>query len=326
MSLNSKPIMQSRESKIASFVRGFFHFLEEKEIRAASLHGGDDGFEGELSDVDIVVEKAAYAKLADTIHEYCEKSGWQLCQILRHETTAAFFVCSQIDDPTQVVALDVCSDYQRNSILYLTADELLLKRKTLPWGGHGLEAATELKYRFAKAAAKSKDLDGCVNEFASYPVETRKSCADWLIEKWNIDPGKWDKSDLDIALGSLRKKSNTRPSLFQKGSITRILERMIKPTGLVVVLGNKNFESKATALQEVFGHLYFRKVRKASQWKPTLLKDLISSSLILVPQVPQYIQISLPKDCVFTLDSSSDTIPQCKSIAHHLHQRTRRRR
>lgn len=317
---------QSIASNAGPFVRGFFYFLEEKKIHAASLHGGAEGFEGELSDVDLVVEKSDYTQLSDTIHEYCEKSGWQLCQILRHETTAAFFVCSQIDDPTQVVALDVCSDYQRNSILYLTADELLLKRETLPWGGHGLEAATELKYRFAKAAAKSKDSDASAREFAGYPEEARKSCSDWLMMKWGIDPGKWDNSDVSAALAELRKKSNSRPSLFQKGSITRILERMIKPTGLVVILGKKDFESKATSLKDVFGHLYFRKVHKAPQWQSTLLKDLVSSTLILIPHLPRHFQILLPSSCVIVLDPSADTISQSKSIAQHLHQRIRRRR
>lgn len=312
---------QSAESNPSTFVRSFFHFLEGEGIRAASLHGGGDGFEGDLSDVDLVVETPAFDRLSGLINRYCESKGWQLCQILRHETTAAFFVCSAADDPSCVVALDVCSDYQRNGTLYLTAGVLLAERTALPWGGHGLTAAIELGYRFAKAAAKGKDPNSCAAEFAGYPEEARERCAAWLKEKWGIDPGEWDSRDVAAALGALRERSNTRPSLFQRGAPARFLRRIAKPTGLVIVTGEADFDPVATRLGKVFGNLYFRRVKKAKRWQAVMLRDLIASTLILVPRLPGHARLVLPDACIHPLDPSQDPDAQHQAIADHLHQR-----
>lgn len=79
----------TRSRRRAEFARGFFLYLRQQQIPSAVLHGGEDGFEGELSDVDFVTDETSFGKLPSHIHSYCALSGWQLCQVLRHETTAA---------------------------------------------------------------------------------------------------------------------------------------------------------------------------------------------------------------------------------------------
>jgi hypothetical protein len=275
--------------------------------------------------VDLVVDRDTFGSLPELTHRYAATRNWRLCQILRHETTAAFLVCSPVVDPGRVVALDACSDYQRNGTLYLSAEELLLERSPLPWGGHGLSAAYELRYRFAKAAAKGKNPKACAKEFAGYSEEARAGCADWLMATWGIDPGAWNGRDVATALGALRERSNTRPALFQRGAPARFLGRICKPTGLVIVTGEADFESVAAGLGAVFGNLYFRKVRKSMRWQPVMLKELISSTLILVPRLPGFWQSLLPTGCIFTLDPSADPDARHQAIASHLHQRCARR-
>jgi hypothetical protein len=309
----------------AAFVRSFFDFLENRNISAALLHGGDDGFERKLSDVDFVVCQHAFPLLPTLIDAYCNKVGWRLCQVLRHETTAAFCVCSANDDANCAVALDGCSDYQRNGTLFLTAESLLENRKPLTWGGYCLAPATELRYRFAKAAAKGKDITACMNEFATYPADVLCACATWLVEQWGISPESWDAAGLGVALTKLRQKSNRRPSLSQTGALERITSRIIHPTGLIVITGHEDYEVNAIHLQQIFGHLYFRRTRMAAQWQPLMYKDLISTTLIILPEIGYFWSKLIPADCIHRLDPTQSPNDQCKKIAIHLHERCLKR-
>jgi hypothetical protein len=311
--------------KTAAFVRGFFLSLEQCGHRAAVLHGGEDGFGHELSDVDFVIERSSYKQLATLINAYCEDSGWFLCQILRHETTAAYFVCSAAEDPTCAVALDACSDYQRNGTVFLRADELLTNTQILPWGGRGLKPAMQLRYRFAKASAKNKDIIAVATEFNNYPVEDRQICETWLKNQWRISLSSWDSTQLDSALVELRKKSNPRPSLLQVGAQARILSRILHPSGLVVIAGHLDFDGAAARLESVFGHLYFRRFRQADRWQPFMIKDLVTSTLIVVPELGFPWLHLIPKNCLHRLDHSLEHATQLQALAGQLHQRCRQR-
>ncbi len=317
--------MADSQTRIAAFVRGFFLFLESKKIRSAVLFGGANGFEQELSDVDFVVDPQTFPQLAHHIHEYCDKTGWRLCQILRHETTAAYFVCSAPDDPSCAVALDACSDYQRNSTVFLKAAEMLENLEELPWGGHGLSLANELRYRFAKAAAKNKDAADAANEFASYPENAHRDCEAWLAARWDIVLASWNAADLDNSLRELRQRSRRRPSVCQAGSLARILSRALHPSGMIVISGTKDFDAIAAQFENTFGDLYFRRFRKADCWSPTFLKDLIASTLTIVPGIPGFWRILLPTGCIHRLRLGDDSETSCKELAVHLHHRCRSR-
>lgn len=311
--------MTTSQTRSAAFVRGFFTFLESRQVRSAVLHGGDDGFERELSDIDFVVDHQTFPRLPALIDEYCTQAGWQLCQVLRHETTAAYFVCSAADDPGCAVALDACSDYQRNGTVFLPAEMLLENRKPLAWGGHGLSVTNELLYRFAKAAAKNKDATAAAEEFARYPENVRRDCAAWLDQNWGASPASWNAADLAPALAKLRAKSNHRPSLLQAGAPGRIVSRILRPTGLVVIAGHHDFDATAALLESVFGHLYFRRFRKCQRWQPALLKDLVASTLIVVPELGAFWRQVLPADCIHRMVPAED----CQAVAKRLHQRCR---
>lgn len=311
----------SSTARAAGFVRGFFTFLKTRDIRSGILHGGADGFERELSDVDFVVDHQTFLRLPDLIDDYCAQAGWQLCQILRHETTAAYFVCSATDDPACAVALDACSDYQRNGTVFLPTEELLENLKPLAWGGYGLSPANELRYRFAKAAAKDKGATAAAEEFARYPQEIRRDCTAWLDRVWGISPASWSPTDLAPALAELRAKSNHRPSLLQAGALGRILSRILRPTGLVVIANHRDFDATAARLESVFGHLYFRRFRKRQHWQPALLKDLVASTLIVVPELGAFWSKLLPADCLHRMAAGDD----CRTIAKRLHQRCNQR-
>lgn len=310
-----------KADRTARFVRGFFEHLETHSIRAAVLHGGDDGFEHELSDVDFVVDASAFAGLAKLVHEYCTRSGWLLCQVLRHETTAAYCVCSAADDPACVVALDGCSDYRRNESVLLRAEELLAGCRVLPWGGRGLAPQVELIYRFVKAAVKRKDAGMCEVEFAGYLPEDRDACGVWLYNRWRIQLEGWNAKALDGAFESLRNKTNRRPSLISPGSLRRIVSRVLRPSGLVVVTEPGKFAEAAANLERTFGRVHFRRCHKENGLRAAMLREVIASSLIMVPRRGILWWRLLPVDCLLLPAPGDDAAPQEVALARHLNER-----
>lgn len=315
----------ARLRRIADFVRGFFISLDHGEIRNAILHGAAGGFEKKLSDVDFVVARDTFQSLPGLIANYCARTGWRLCQILRHETTASYFVCSAIDDPACVVALDACSDYQRNGTVFLDAETLLGNRKPLPWGGYGLSPTNELRYRFVKAAVKRKDVGAAALEFAAYQDDIRRECSAWLAQDWNVSVNSWNPDDLTVPQEQLRSNSKSRPSLVQAGTLGRIVSRSLHPTGLVVIAANQDFETTAALLDSVFGHLYFRRFKRARIWNASMIKDLIASTLIIVPNLGGAWLKAIPADCIHRLDPTHNAEAQCRDLARHLHERCAKR-
>jgi hypothetical protein len=292
------------------------------------MYGGEAGFEQELSDVDFVVDRLSFQNLPALIYAYCIQANWQLCQVLRHETTAAYFVCSASDDPSCAVALDACSDYQRNGVCFIKAEEFLKARRTLPWGGYGLSPEVQLQYRFTKAAAKGKDHSATEREFAGCPQVAREALVAWLRNKWKLNVGGSAPEQLKHALKGFKQKTRSRPSLLQPGSITRIIDRIAHPTGLVVVLGSHDFENRSHDLAAIYSHLYFRRVQIERHFKLSHLRSLIASTLVIVPELGILAPLPLPIGCLLRLDDVTlgrRSPPSSENISTFLHNRLARR-
>jgi hypothetical protein len=288
------------------------------------LHGGRDGFEGDLSDVDFVVEPQGFARLPEWIHQWCGQKGWQLCQVLRHETTAAYYVCSSISDPRQAVALDACSDYRRNESVLLPVDELLANLTPLPTGGNRVSEETELCYRFAKAAAKDKNPATALEEFLRYSAVARVACEKWLQRDWKIVLERWDRETVTSALSALRARLAKRPPLSKPRSLRRMIGRVLRPCGLIVVAPGLR-EEQIADLRETFGRLHFRRFQRSTAWRPSLIKGLVTSTLIVVPRIGGFFPAWLPKDLLFYADPSFEPARLRRDLARHLHARCLRR-
>lgn len=304
----------------ASFVRDYFVYLENVGTIAAVLHGWEGDFEGRISDVDYVIDKASFERLPEIVDSYCRRSGWRLCQILRHETTAAFCVCSSITDPSLVVALDACSDYRRNGTLLLGAKELLEDRVSLPWGGFRLSDPMELNYRFVKAAAKRKSVEEIGAELGAYSQEAKAACEDWLRTRWNVVMKDWSPLEMRRGLESLFKRTRNPMGFLKGASLARIADRINRPSGLIVVCGEGVDESVLGRLHEVFKELYFRRsVRLGnSGWGGVVLT--IKSTFITVPRLSGLIRRVLGQAVVFDL-SQVEVEDSVLAVAEHLHRR-----
>jgi hypothetical protein len=310
------------ESRSAPFARGFFQYLDSKKITSAVLHGWEGGFEGDLTDIDYVIEEEAFPQIASHVAEYCRQVGWRQCQILRHEATAAFCVCSAADDPSCVVALDACSDYQRNGSIFFSASELLEETIPLPWGGARLSEVNELKYRFIKAAAKAKPVEGIGQELAAYPEAIRRACEEWLEAEWQMKMPDWSLVTLEQILSDLHRRTCRSVGFLKGRSLMRMAGRVLNPTGMLVVMGSEQ-EETAERFRKVFGRLYFRTVSGRTRVELDCVTALIRSTLITVSECGVLSGLLGSRDLIF--DARNDVLDGEINFAKFLEARCARR-
>lgn len=109
------------------------------------------------------------------------------------------------------------------------------------------------------------------------------------------------------------------PSLLQPGSLRRTFTRILRPTGLIVVMDSSDFDSESEELRKVFGHLYFRRCLKKPSWRILILKHLISSTLVQSNRIPALWRILLRFNIIFVASEEYKSAPQ--KISNFLHNR-----
>ena len=312
----------AREGDVGAFVRGHFLALESRGIPAAVLHGWECGFAANLGDVDFVVAADHFGRLADEVARHAGESGWRLCQVLRHESTAAFCVCSWSGDPARGVAFDGCSDYRRRERVLLPAEELLRDRVQLEWGGYRLGAASELRYRFLKGAVKGKNAHELAPALAAYPEEARAELAGWLRERWGVELDGWDPPRIARAWEALGPRTLRERIDGRCAALRRIAWRVARPTGLVVANANAH---QAAAVAEAFGRLYFRRTASVDRFRCRGWRQLVASTLLCCGQVGQGWRVLLGRDMVVDAAAGEEPAALVARIAALLEARCARR-
>jgi hypothetical protein len=270
------------------------------------------------------MEAAAFRNVATTVNEYCMEAGWRLCQVLRHEDTAAFCVCSAIDDPACVVALDACSDYQRNGFVFLASNELLRERQPIDWGGFRLSSAMELRYRFIKAAAKDKPADEVIPGILEMDENARNGFAEWLRDPWDIGFDGWNSPGLEKTLAELTQHCGPSTNKFRPANCGRIARRITQPDGLLLVLPTDQPEIRH-AIEETFSGLYFRRSKITNVTSIGNRLDLIRSVLVIAGSTAPGVTLGLDPKCIARLPSSLSAQAAIDWLAQFLNKRCRER-
>ncbi|MCU0750854.1 MAG: hypothetical protein MUF13_15050, partial [Akkermansiaceae bacterium] len=269
------------------------------------------------SDVDLAVDAGTFERLPDLMCGYCEKKGWRLVQLFPHEDTALYGICVSGKDPRRVVALDVCSDYQRDGVLYIGERELLEARELLDWGGWRLPAEIEFRYRFSKAAAKGKAPESLREDLAWCPDEALIGACRWLAGEWRMEVTPEElRRDAGPALGAFAAAARQRRLWFRPRSWVRWCRRLLRPSGLIVEWGDDGEKAERKQWAEEMGTRYFRRGRSAS-WSIRLLREVARSSLLVCPRVPSWLK---QRSDVFLQGPIDDA-----SLVDHLAKRLRSR-
>ena len=274
------PASGPKAGTVAQFIHGYFAWLDERGVKAALLHGWIEGFEGAVSDVDHVVEPAGFARIAQLIADYCGTCGWVLCQVIRHESTAAYCICSCPGDPALSVALDACSDYRARGALWIDADDLLRDRVRMENGGWRVSDTTGLAYRLIKGAVKSKEPDPLADEAARVPESARQGAAELARRFWNVSVEDWTVESIRKAWLQLERSISHRPGTSRCRRMLHVLKRLIHPTGLVLHGGRPS----AGAI-EACAQTLFRRSSVVAVWGIRDFGRLASSTLMQAARI-----------------------------------------
>lgn len=263
--------------EIADFVCGFFNFLNREGYESAVLHGGQDRFHRVDSDIDFVIECRGFSKIDELIQNYCSTKGWCLVQIFMHENTGAFCVCAKNEEASTVVALDACSDYQRNGSTFLKADEMLKNKRSLSWGGYKVSESIELRYRFSKAAAKCKEAKLFHQELRDYSLQSQGDLKEWLQRVRGISINLFSFQSVKSALSTFYEESKRDTKRINFQTIERVLYRVLCPSGCIVL--SRNFKQEEL-MSITYKNLYFRRVIPDSFLLSTGALHVLKSRLV----------------------------------------------
>ena len=205
------------------------------------------------SDVDIVISEKDIGRIVRYTKEFSRQEKLLLIQCFRHEYNAwRFVLCSYTEKyDYEIIQLDVCGDYVRDSRKYIDSEWLLAKRVRYndPFEGGGFYVPSNSKafvfYLIKKISKGHIDLsqvDYLQELFAKSPDASLSALNEYfgdkdgalvlaLIEKKDIQ-------QFNMNMLFLKRKANRCHFFSIKNFIKeglRLLERIIKPSGFMLV-------------------------------------------------------------------------------------------
>jgi len=246
----------ARAEKATDFFTAYFEALELAGIETVILHGYEEYPQRIKSDVDYAVRDGYFVSAVKVLRATCDKHGWLLTQILRHEIFACYCVVVNPRNPLEVVKLDACSNYVRNQTFFLR-DEFLVGGRRKHENFYVPSVPAEFVYVLAKASAKGKELSAVVDRLRQLhdqlPLECARAfsvltgypehdCARLLDEP----SGRiWTKLGED-----LKSRLAYSPELKLR-EVKRRLLRFLLPTGLVLGVLGSDGAGKSTLLSNL---------------------------------------------------------------------------
>lgn len=238
------------------FFRLFFQELEKRGIPCVILHSYQQLPENISSDIDYAVPDVHLHKLRGIQVELTRKHNWALVQTLRHGVFAYYAVLVSLDDPTQSLQLDACSNYARARRLLVRESVLLGNRR--PMREFFVPApAAEFIYVLAKMFdAKNKSpakyLPRLRELWSQEPEQAQKYFIDLFgdtgrsLKEWfDSDPEEWRK------LGAVMLARNRFGPALMLREASRVVRRVYEPTGICLGMMGSDGAGKSTLLENM---------------------------------------------------------------------------
>lgn len=259
----------------------FCETLENNSIRYVIL-SGYQGYPDQIdSDVDFMVSEADFAKLPAIFQAAEHNFGAPLIQMLRHETTACYYILANlIDGYIAYLHPDSAASYRRKGRLWLHSTTVLESRKKTQTGFWVPAPAVEFEYYFVKridkrlvelrhverlATLMAEDTDGCNDVISALVPSHQRDAITNAITSRDIA---WFANQRD-ALQVMLSNNLTKELVFDRiaakiSNLIRQIKRILQPTGLVIAVLGPDGSGKTTVIEHLEKELApaFRKVRR----------------------------------------------------------------
>jgi hypothetical protein len=243
------------------FFNGYWEYLATHSIASVILHSWQEYPEHIASDVDYCVPQEHLDRIIPLLDDYCQQSGWSLCQIFQHEKTAYFCVCASNSVVGDLIMLDVCGDYTVRGVRHIPSNVFIKNEKFNEqkkfWV---LDSAAELAYVLTKAAAKKKNPDevmGRVQELLGSMDEVNQArVADYLPQQKLLSSEKLFEDPATYLKSSAWARSIGRASGSGWFELVRKVRRVIQPTGFhiqIKALNDEEYYKAAKMLEQALG-------------------------------------------------------------------------
>jgi thymidylate kinase len=255
-------------------LKALLSFLDQENIDYCIV-GNTIKFPDEVhGDIDIVVQPAKISLLNEFMCNFAKNRKIKIIQVFQHEQVAWYYVLSWFEDnlKPKFLNIDICGDYFWNGQLLISAKEILKERiqqksstnKTISFYTPNPEKALiyyfikkvlkqELSYKQLKylCAEWNKDSAGCMKQIGRFWVGNDIDQIVWALETNNYN----ELNDLiPVLKKSLRKNLNFSIFHFYK-ELKRIIQRILKPTGLIVAFIGPDGSGKSSIIQNIIHDL-----------------------------------------------------------------------
>jgi glycosyltransferase involved in cell wall biosynthesis/thymidylate kinase len=282
------PRRQAASRSPAAVLTDLFDFFARKEISYVVVGDTRTIPFSVTSDVDIVFSQQEVRGIAPLLAEFAREHSLALTQVIRHENTA-FYCCFvwTAGGGTQTLVVDYCGDFVRQSRLVMPATELLDGRRDVLFGSDQTFSVPRTSAAFVYYLAKRLDKQALDLRSIAYLSELRREdpegCLKGFLTVWSQE----DRDDLEAIFAAARDNASfsapaerlrnrarsTRKTSVSMilGSMARIVDRLVHPTGISVAMIGPDGSGKSTVLDEVVTSLLpvFRRTRQL-HLKPTL--------------------------------------------------------
>ena len=250
----------------AELFDGLIANLNAEKVAYCVLGGHDFSPESAVPDVDIMVRTRDRPRLPQLLMRTASSAGAALVQAIQHETTATYFILARADGgQVRYLDVDCYTDYRKDNRTWLLAGQLIANRRKhrefyVP------SIPDEFTYYLLKKVLKQSITPQQLKRLQHLLARNPAECRERIAQFW---PAKAAALERTISQHDLRRFRQQLPELKcelqascpvepplsrfagKLRELWRCLRRVLRPTGMWVLIAGADFETRTRVAEEL---------------------------------------------------------------------------